>query len=54
MTPLSLSDVKSPNVLITQEWTAKLGDFGSSRLRDTLRTMTRVGSPLWAAPEILR
>ena len=52
--PLVHRDLKSPNILIDENWTSKISDFGMTRFRDESRTMTRCGSPLWAAPEVLR
>jgi serine/threonine protein kinase len=46
-------DLKSQNVWIHENGTAKVGDFGMSRVNNH-NTMTMVGSPLWCAPEILR
>ena len=45
-------------LLLTHVWQAgscvgKLGDCGESRRVDLNSTMTRSGSPLWAAPELL-
>ena len=70
MTPISLHrDIKSPNVMVSEGWIAKLGDFGSAKLvdgeaavpRSTAHTKgaanreatTCHGSPLWSAPEVL-
>ncbi len=47
-------DLKSMNILLDQEWRAKISDFGMSRFLDSTKTMTRCGSPAWEAPEILR
>ncbi|KAJ3280425.1 hypothetical protein HK104_000666 [Borealophlyctis nickersoniae] len=51
-------DLKSPNVLLAMDGTAKVGDFGLSRVHSnsTAREFTHAGggTALWAAPEILR
>eukprot|EP00472_Partenskyella_glossopodia_P005196 CAMPEP_0197541388 /NCGR_PEP_ID=MMETSP1318-20131121/67131_1 /TAXON_ID=552666 /ORGANISM="Partenskyella glossopodia, Strain RCC365" /LENGTH=652 /DNA_ID=CAMNT_0043100557 /DNA_START=962 /DNA_END=2920 /DNA_ORIENTATION=+ len=47
-------DLKSLNVLITQEWRAKVADFGMTRFQDNNNVMTTCGTPLWMAPEIIR
>jgi serine/threonine protein kinase len=52
--PLIHRDLKSPNVLLDENYVAKIGDFGLSRFKDDSKTMTMVGSPLWVAPEVLR
>jgi len=46
-------DLKPDNVMVTHFISAKIGDFGSSRAKDTA-TMTAVGTPLYAAPELMR
>lgn len=50
--PLIHRDIKSPNLLIDDNWNAKIADFGLSRYLDD-RTRSKAGSPLWVAPEIL-
>jgi len=45
-------DLKSPNVLITEDWTAQLCDFGCSRTVDSTIT-SGIGTPQWMAPELL-
>lgn len=47
-------DLKSRNVLVATNYTAKLSDFGLSRAVSTTSTMTVVGSNLWLAPEMIR
>ena len=53
-TPFVHRDVKSQNIMVMGDGvTGKLGDCGESRRIDLDSTMTRTGSPLWAAPELL-
>ena len=48
-------DLKPDNVLVTAFLRAKVSDFGSSRAKaDESVTMTAVGTPLFAAPEVMR
>ncbi|KAF1317433.1 Tkl protein kinase, partial [Globisporangium splendens] len=49
-------DLKSANILLSDNWDAKLSDFGVSRERSEqlTRTLTaNIGSSLWMAPEIM-
>ena len=46
-------DLKSPNVMFDDNWVGKVGDFGLSRIVEEGKTMTKCGSPLWVAPEVL-
>eukprot|EP01119_Soliformovum_irregulare_P017898 TRINITY_DN5391_c0_g1_i1.p1 TRINITY_DN5391_c0_g1~~TRINITY_DN5391_c0_g1_i1.p1 ORF type:complete len:569 (-),score=197.91 TRINITY_DN5391_c0_g1_i1:16-1722(-) len=47
-------DLKSLNLLINRDGTAKLIDFGTSRVVDENKYMTaNVGTPAWIAPEVL-
>ncbi|KAH3757110.1 Serine/threonine-protein kinase CTR1 [Pelomyxa schiedti] len=53
--PVMHRDLKSPNVLVTSTLQAKIADFGVSReIRPSSSLMTMVGTPQWAAPEVLR
>eukprot|EP00928_Gymnodinium_smaydae_P015596 TRINITY_DN15778_c0_g3_i1.p1 TRINITY_DN15778_c0_g3~~TRINITY_DN15778_c0_g3_i1.p1 ORF type:complete len:685 (-),score=165.69 TRINITY_DN15778_c0_g3_i1:76-2130(-) len=50
-------DLKSPNVLVDEDWTPKLCDFGLAKItaRDTgdgMQTTLRGVSPIWAPPEM--
>jgi serine/threonine protein kinase len=48
-------DLKPQNALVTEFSGAKLADFGSSRAKSNRGvTMTAVGTPLYAAPELMR
>ena len=46
-------DLKSDNLLVTQDWTVKVGDFGLTRFISEKKQMTQVGTPMWMAPEII-
>jgi len=45
-------DIKSPNMLVGQNWNVKIGDFGFSRMKADNQTMTQCGTVAWTAPEI--
>ena len=47
-------DLKSQNLLIDEEWTVKICDFGMSRTMSSTSTMTKLGTLQWVAPEVLR
>ncbi|TMW67286.1 hypothetical protein Poli38472_012402 [Pythium oligandrum] len=52
--PLVHRDLKSRNVLLTEEMHGKLSDFGVSRYQSDNRTMTGgVGTSRWLAPEVI-
>jgi serine/threonine protein kinase len=44
---------KSPNVLLTGAWEARVADFGLSRLLLGAVSTAAPGTPAWAAPETL-
>lgn len=51
--PLMHRDLKSPNVLLSEEGNAKIADVGMVRTQDRdLVTAQRIMTPLWAAPEV--
>lgn len=54
--PILHRDLKSLNILVTENWSIKICDFGTSRLMgnnmDTFRRMT--GTPAWTAPELMK
>ena len=45
-------DLKSNNVLMGHDGTAKVSDFGLSRHASDTSMTHEVGTPLWAAPEV--
>lgn len=48
-------DLKSPNVLVTQNDTVKISDFGTSKeLSDKSTKMSFAGTVAWMAPEVIR
>jgi len=49
-------DLKTPNLLVDNQWKIKVSDFGLSRFvkdSDTAQRLTACGTPSWAAPEVL-
>ncbi|EGZ09579.1 hypothetical protein PHYSODRAFT_564170 [Phytophthora sojae] len=53
--PLLHRDLKSKNVLLSSDFTAKLSDFGRSRFCSDDSAMTQgVGTSRWLAPEVIR
>lgn len=49
-------DLKSPNLLVDNNWNVKVCDFGLSRLKHNtfLSSKSTAGTPEWMAPEVLR
>lgn len=52
--PVVHRDIKSPNVLVAQDFCLKLADFGCSKRADMTTSFTTIGSVLWMAPEVIR
>eukprot|EP01091_Cochliopodium_minus_P019225 TRINITY_DN8022_c0_g1_i1.p1 TRINITY_DN8022_c0_g1~~TRINITY_DN8022_c0_g1_i1.p1 ORF type:complete len:526 (+),score=76.20 TRINITY_DN8022_c0_g1_i1:90-1580(+) len=53
--PLIHRDMKTGNLLVSEDWSVKVCDFGLSRLLpDNNTTLTACGTPAWSAPELLQ
>ena len=39
---------------MTKDWKSTISDFGLTRIKDKTAPDTKVGSPAWSAPEVLR
>jgi serine/threonine protein kinase len=50
--PVLHRDLKSLNVLVDEALICKLTDFGHARLKIDTLTATRIGTPMWTAPEV--
>jgi serine/threonine protein kinase len=46
-------DLKPGNILVDEDWSVAVCDFGASRCVDTLNMTRGVGTPLYCAPEVL-
>jgi len=47
-------DLKASNLLVDEDWNAKVADFGFARIKEENSTMTRCGTPSYTAPEVIR
>ena len=52
--PIVHRDIKSENILITSEGSAKIADLGEARTVSRTHTMTTVGTNGYTAPEVLK
>lgn len=46
-------DLKSLNVLVDENWTAKVCDFGLTKVKQTAWVQTRCGTPHYMSPQVL-
>ncbi len=46
-------DLKPANILVTQHYVPKISDFGCSRFKKDDINMTQIGTPIYAAPEVI-
>jgi hypothetical protein len=47
-------DLKSQNILLADDLSPKVCDFGVSRTKTLTATMSQIGTPQWSAPEVLK
>eukprot|EP01025_Chloroclados_australasicus_P031072 TRINITY_DN3136_c1_g1_i4.p1 TRINITY_DN3136_c1_g1~~TRINITY_DN3136_c1_g1_i4.p1 ORF type:complete len:1377 (-),score=137.85 TRINITY_DN3136_c1_g1_i4:366-4496(-) len=54
--PIVHRDLKSPNLLVTKDWTVKVADFNLSRFLDASQVVSKftANNPLWQAPEVIK
>ncbi|KAK9839216.1 hypothetical protein WJX81_001874 [Elliptochloris bilobata] len=54
--PILHKDLKSPNILVDNNWRVKVADFGLAQMRSNVLPSTGAGfgTPEWMAPEVLR
>lgn len=52
--PILHRDLKSHNILLTENFRAKIADLSISKKLVANHTMSRVGTPHWMSPEVLR
>jgi len=45
--------VKTQNFLVDDQFHVKVIDFGVSRIIDSSKQMTLIGTPVWMAPEVI-
>lgn len=51
--PILHLDLKTANLLVDQNWVAKVSDFGLSRVKKADKNKGATGSPVYMAPEVL-
>jgi len=47
-------DLKSPNLLVDENWNIKVCDFGFAKVKIDAYTHTLCGTPQWMAPEVIK
>ena len=49
-------DLKSPNILVAEDYSLKISDFGTSKelIDNSSRVMSVNGTTAWMAPEVIR
>jgi serine/threonine protein kinase len=47
-------DLKPANILVTEMYVPKISDFGCSRFKQEDINMTQIGTPIYAAPEVIK